>query len=187
MANFFAIHSVAASLMTYLRNAYPSPLREAHPCSFQVLSSEELASWEAGTGAVLTLFIYRVTPEEHSRNRVSGPTAFLGLELHMLLTIWTSDALTEHAICAWVMSELHRRPTLDSSSLTSDAGWRADESVQIIPDTFSTDELFRVWDALAPKYRLSLPYRARVVQLDLGPMEGRPVVATRFEYGGANG
>ena len=41
----------------------------------------------------------------------------------------------------------------------------------------------RVWDALAPDYRLSLSYIARVLRIDAGEVQtGLPVVATRYQY-----
>jgi len=40
----------------------------------------------------------------------------------------------------------------------------------------------RIWDALAPDYRLSFPYIARVVRIDVAEgTEGAPVVATRYQ------
>ena len=42
----------------------------------------------------------------------------------------------------------------------------------------SNEDLMRIWDAIDPSYRVSVPYVARVVQLDLEPsQEGAPVVA----------
>jgi hypothetical protein len=48
----------------------------------------------------------------------------------------------------------------------------------------SNEDLMRLWDVLAPNYRLSLPYIARVVRIEPDEVEeGLPVVATRFGYG----
>jgi hypothetical protein len=38
----------------------------------------------------------------------------------------------------------------------------------------------RIWDALGPKYRLSIAYVARVVRIDRTAIPASPVVATRF-------
>jgi hypothetical protein len=41
----------------------------------------------------------------------------------------------------------------------------------------------RIWDAIAPFYRLSVSYIARVIRIDADESEtGLPVVATRQQY-----
>ncbi|GAB4280628.1 MAG: hypothetical protein Kow0092_36240 [Deferrisomatales bacterium] len=187
MANVMAVHSVGASLTTFLRNAYPEPLRTEHPCEFRLISSGELAE-PGDLGTAVTLYLYRITVDEHARQRpaarpsrdVNGP---LNLALHYLVTVWSPSALTEHAIVSWVMSQFHQHPILDRSSLSPDAGWAPDDAVQLVPEELSTEDLMRVWDALAPDYRLSVSYVARVVRIDPEVSgAGRPVVATRYRY-----
>ncbi len=47
--------------------------------------------------------------------------------------------------------------------------------------------MMRIWDALDPAYRLSVPYVARVVRLDPDAfVDASPVVAARFGYGTAS-
>jgi len=187
MANLFAIHSVSASLMTYLRNAYPEPLRSDHPCDFRVVSSGEIAEPE-NIGTAVTLYLYRVTIDEHLRNlpahhRPQNPAHPLSLNLHYLLAIWADSALAEHTIMAWVMSELNQHPILDSATLSPEAQWRPDDQVHIVPVELSTEDLMRIWDALLPNYRLSVSYIARVVRIDpVFKPESEPVVATRYKY-----
>ena len=57
-------------------------------------------------------------------------------------------------------------PILDASSLSPEAGWGANEVIQIIPAELSTEDVMRIWDALDPPYRLSVSYIARLVRLD---------------------
>ena len=86
------------------------------------------------------------------------------------------------------MQQLDQHPVMDLSSLDAAGGWRADDLVQIVPAELSNEDLMRIWDALAPDYRLSLSYVARVVRIDPDEAEtGLPVVATRFEYGSREG
>ena len=187
MANFFAIHSVGTSLMTYLRNAYPEPLRTDHPCDFRVISSGELAD-ETDFGTTLLLYLYRVTINEHLRNRPlqhfpidSRPP--LSIDLHLMLSVWAASAVAEHTICAWAMQQLHHHPIMDISSLSSDGGWGTDDVVHIIPAELSNEDLMRIWDTLAPNYRLSVSYIARVIRIDPEDISiGQPVVATRYQY-----
>jgi hypothetical protein len=187
MANLFAIHSVSASLMTYLRNAYPEPLRSDHPCDFMVISSGEIEEPE-NFGTAVTLYLYRVTVDEHLRNlpahhRPHNPAHPVSLNLHYLLSIWADSALAEHTILAWVMSELNQHPVLDNANLSPEADWRPGDQVNIVPVELSTEDLMRIWDTLLPNYRLSVPYIARVVRIDpVFRPESEPVVATRFIY-----
>lgn len=185
MANLQAIHSVGVSLITYLRNAYPEPLRTRHPCEFRLLSSGELATND-DMGTTLSLFLYRVTINEHLRNtkRANDPSdgaVPLALDLHYLMTVWADNALAEHSILAWAMHQLYLHPVLDISSLSPEAEWSPGDAIQWIPAELSNEDIMRIWDALEPAYRLSVSYIARVVRIDTGGIAGvRPVVATRY-------
>jgi hypothetical protein len=186
MANVFAVHSVGSSLATYLTNTYPQALRTDHPCTFGVLATGELESLESqGAGAKVTFTLYRVTVNEHLRNspasdaiRSSVP---LSLELHYLMTVWSSTALAEHTVFTWAMSQLHQHPVLDLSNLSSEAGWEPGDIVQVVPEELGTDVMMNIWDAFSTGYRLSTSYVARVVRIDADRVEdAKPVVATRF-------
>ncbi len=200
MANIKSIHSVCNSIVQFLRNAYEvsqvpdggtnANLQDEHPCDFRVLSSGELIS-NPQFGTSLSLYTYRVTINEHVRSqpttarsgRGNSSIPPLSVDLHFLITVWASSAAAEQTICAWTMNQLHQHPILDVSSLTAEGGWRNDDVVQIIPAELSNEDLMRVWDALAPDYRLSLSYIARVIRVDPDDTETvLPVVATRYQY-----
>jgi hypothetical protein len=188
MANVFAIHSVGNSIATYLRNSYPRTLvgLDMPDCAFDLISSGELAG-EPDDSTRITMYLYRITVNEHSRQLAAGASARptpLGLDLHFLMTAWAGNARDEHTILAWAIRQLHMFPILDASSLSPEAGWGANEVIQIIPAELSTEDIMRIWDALDPAYRLSVSYIARLVRLDPDSSSvGRPVVATRFAYG----
>ena len=80
--------------MTYLRNAYPEPLRTDHPCDFRVISSGEIDDPE-NIGMAVTLYLYRVTIDEHLRNlpvhhKHHNPALPLSLNLHYLIAVWVT-------------------------------------------------------------------------------------------------
>lgn len=192
MANVLAIHSVGYSLAGYLRQMYrASDLREQHPCTFRLISSGELAdptSIDTASASTLTLYLYRITVNEHLRNTPRAPDGSrralpLSLDAHYLMTVWTESAMAEHNILAWAMSQLEQEPTFGGTRLSAEAGWRPDELIQVVPEELSIENLMRIWDALEPGYRLSVGYVARVVRIEpaAGP-EQRPVVATDFSY-----
>ncbi len=192
MANIQAIHSLGQSLVTYLRNTYPAEVAgQAMPaCAFALLSSGELAG-PPEDGTRLTLYVYRLTINEHQRqarpDRMSAEQqAPLGMDLHFLLTAWAGTAQDELLTMAWAMRQLYQHPILDASALSPEAGWGPDEVVQIIPSELSTEDMMRIWDALEPSYRLSVSYIARRVRLDPERLlDAAPAVATRFVHGTA--
>lgn len=192
MANIFAIHSVCGSIATFLQNTYPVSHDGVNmpSCTFEVLSSNQIAGPLEDTNRV-SLYLYRATVNEHSRQQrparaPNAQPAPLSLDLHILLSAWSGSALDEQVMLAWTMRQLHLYPLLDASSLTPEAGWEADEVIQIVPAELSTEDTMRIWDALEPSYRLSASYIARTVRLDPDELpEARAAVATRFAYSGS--
>lgn len=187
MANVFALHSVGNSLVTFLRNSYPAALQNRFDCTFRLLSSGELDTiTDAET--TLSLYLHRVTLNEHMRNQgrsngVAASTLPLALDLHFLLSIWTTSVLAEQTILAWAMLQIHRHPALNASILSPDAGWDAHDVIQIMPAELSNEELVRIWDRLRPTYRLSTPYIARIVRIEPdSELDALPVVDSRFIY-----
>jgi len=195
LANIGAIRSVSNSIIKFLESSYPQDLHNQYQPTFRLLSSGELAEEPTNIEPAISLFLYRVTINDHLRNsrphRALDLTLPLPLNLHYLLTVWSSSAEAEHVLLAWAMRHLHEHPILDTSSLTPDGGWAADEVIHIAPEELTNEDLQRLWESLTPSYRLSYSYVARVVQLEsLQPDGGRPVIATRstlVPLGGING
>ena len=188
MPTIFSVYSVGDSLITFLRDTYPEPLRTEHPCEFRLISSGELEE-KQDMGTAVTLYLYRMDIDKHSRNTPhpqhpkERPNP-LPLSLYYLFIIWADTPLAENSIAAWLMSQMHQYPILDQSTLSSSGGWRPDDQVSIVPIEMTNEDLMRLWDAMTPTYRLSLPYLARVVRIDPDNfVESRPVVATRYGYG----
>jgi hypothetical protein len=188
MANFFAIHSVGNSIVTYLRNTYPTQLSTPYPCEFRLMSSGEVAAETVDMPTTLSLMLFRVTVNDQLRNTGKSGDPYeklppLPLDLHYLLTVWASNAVAEHSILGWAMRQLQLRPVLDSSTLSPEATWDVGETVQVLPTDLTTEEIMRLWDALKPGYRLSVAYVARVVRIDGAAVaDQQPVVATRFAF-----
>jgi Pvc16 N-terminal domain len=187
VANEFALISLADSLAARLGNAYPPALQAAHPCSFQSVGSGGLAADLGGDGSVLSVWPHRVTVNEQLRNTLPPPLGGrrnrpLQLDVHLLLTVWSSSTATELVVLAWVMRELHRQPVLDGSVLTATGGWRPDEVVQLVPAEMSVEDMMRLWEAITPAYRISMPFVARVVSVDVEEDEAPPVLVRRFDY-----
>lgn len=171
MANSLATYSVGNSLVSYLRKAYAAQRDITQPFDFRLISSGEFADSTEPSRNTLTLFLYRITQSSELRSpatpegRNVAPPA-LALELHYLLTAWADDARMEQTMLTWAMRAIQMHPVLDSSILSADAGWSASDTVQIVAEELSLDDMSRIWDSLSPKYRMSVAYVARVVHVD---------------------
>jgi|LakMenE27Jul10ns_1017307.scaffolds.fasta_scaffold00028_8 hypothetical protein len=196
MATVSAINDLGSTIIANLRNRYAlmeSPLME--DCQFKLIGSGELTKSEpsflSGSKVTLSLFLYRLTVNEHVRQASHLPSRVLqrsplALDLHFLMTAWAQKPEDEQKILTWAMQQMHERPLLDMGSLMS-SGWQADESVHILPTDLSMEDLMRLWEALTPSFRLSVAYVARVVRVDPAEVAepSLPVVATRFAWGDA--
>lgn len=189
MANHLAIHSFCQSLSEYLSQRHatyaPPPGVPALPsASFTVLSSSKFSSSDPIADGTVSLFLHRVTINNHLRNiRATPAIGPLGLDLHVLLTIWADDADDEHILLGWAMRELHQHAFLDRSTLSEVGGWAIDEQIHLAPADLPPEEMARIWEAAHRGYRLSYPFVARVVRIgpDITP-DAAPVVATRLTY-----
>lgn len=194
MANLAAIRSVGTSLATYLDRAYRSsmfPTGLTRPnCIFTLLplGGLQAANIDVSNGAVQVLILlYRASMNEYLRTsgRPSQPDMEpppLSVDLHYLISFWAGTAESEQLVLAWTMRQMHQTPVLDDSILSEEAGWAADDVIQLIPEEISNEDMMRIWDALEPQYRLSLSYIARVVRIDPDAVrDHRRVVATRFD------
>ena len=195
MADYQAIFAVGDALAKYLTNNYDATV-VGFPCTFKLVSSAEIANEDTThLDKTVSIFLHRITTAEHYRNVTrlqDNPfdQPVLYLDLHYLLSYWDASAEgaeAEQKILVWTMQQLQSNPILDLSILslsTSAPGWDKTDSVQFVPADLSLQDILDIWDALGPKYRLSVGYIARVVRVDRAVTPGLPVVATRFELQG---
>lgn len=189
VANVEAISSVTTSMLDSLRAAFePSrPALVEGEVTFTSLSSADFSSTgQTPTDTAISLYLYRVSVNEHVRNKhpVGAPARPppLPLDLHYLLSVWASSASVEQALLAWAMRHLHSFPVLDRSRLTPAEGWRPDEVIHVAPEELTNEDLLRLWDTFEPRYRLSYSYVVRVVNIDPDQArDGVPVVARSLD------
>jgi hypothetical protein len=191
VANYQAVFAVGDAMSRYLNNAYDEAV-VGFPCLFKLVSSAEIANEDTTKlDKTVSLYLHRITTDEHFRNvTVLQDQPFdqpvLYLDLHYLLSYWDAGAdgaEAEQKILTWTMQELQSNPIMDSSVLglsTSQPGWSASDTVQLIPADLSLQDILDIWNGLGPNYRLSVAYVVRVVRVDQAATPGMPVVATRF-------
>lgn len=191
MADYTAVYSVGNSIAQFLGNSFPPALKALYPSvKFQLVASAQIAQEDTTTlDQVVTIFLHRITINENFRFATQiqdepNKNPILFLDLHYLITYWGTDPQAEQTILAWAMLQLQTAPILDSSILTPSNIWGSTESVQLVPADLSLEDILRIWDALGPKYRLSVAYIARVVRIDTSITPEPLVVATRFALTG---
>ena len=188
MAALAAVNSVGESVVALLRARRDLLAAEAQlgpvPAALDIAhaSLSRLATAAPPT-AGLTLSCTRIAMSDHPRPRTRPGDANIALELHYLMTAWSSAPVEEQSILAWAMLELAIHPVLDRSVLVGAGIWERDETVQIVPETATDEALFRIWAALQLKYRLCTTFRARVIRIGYPVTPTWPaVVATRFAF-----
>lgn len=189
MADFTAIYSVGNSIAQFLGNSFPQTLKNQFPnVKFQLVASSQIAEEDqTNLDQVVTIFLHRITYNENFRvatqvDDIPNRKPVLFLDLHYLVTYWGTDAQAEQTVLGWTMMQLQSTPILDNSILAPANIWDPAEKIQIVPADLSLEDILRIWDALGPKYRLSVSYIARVVRIDSVITPEPPVVATRFVY-----
>ena len=65
MAGFSAPYAVGESIAQYLRNLYPTDLRTAHPCRFELAKSEDFSDADTFTDTTVSIFLYRMSIDQY--------------------------------------------------------------------------------------------------------------------------
>jgi hypothetical protein len=173
MATTSAIAATCEAIVRLLRSSYnPADFNNA-PLDFQVYVPEDFLN-PMDEGVSLFLYriyhdgTYRTPPGRIQPNGQRGRTK-LPLELHFLLTSWAKKASLQHEIAGWAMRTLEDYPVLYPSLLNA---YRPDvffpeETVDVALAQLSVEDMFHIWEVLINHiYQLSIPYVARVVQIE---------------------
>jgi hypothetical protein len=175
MANSLAIHAIGHAMVTHLRESYPTQIarRPLPDCSFELLSSLGMNGEPARSKSTrIGLYLYRLTINGNLRPPASASPANsskvpLELELHFLLTAWGATPEQEQIPLAWAISLLHACPILDTSILPSEAGWKPDELLQVVPAPISVEQEMHIWSSIKESQRPSMAYVVRGLRLDI--------------------
>ncbi|WP_157269836.1 DUF4255 domain-containing protein [Azohydromonas aeria] len=190
MATVSAIHAVVSGVAQVLSRAYQLRPIAGISSKFEPVGVSDFKKLD-GQDTKVTLMLYRVSHNEHLRNRPpatlpTGRAVPLTVNLHLLATVWADTALKEQSLVAWTLRELHQRPVLDRGSFADSGGFGPNDLVTLFPEELSLDDLSKLWQVLTPPLRPSLGYVARNVMIDLDSApDAEPVVATRFSVGDA--
>jgi hypothetical protein len=191
LATYQAIAATGKAILGLLEDAYPRA--EYGPARFDLYQTNE---FESPMDDGFSLYLYRVTVNRTRRTMPTRPNANgerpvapLSVDLAYLLTAWAKSTLTQHIRLGWAMRVLEDNAILPAGVLNHYAPrqdtFHAHESVELIAETLSLQDMSTIWEALRPNPPVSVTYVARLVELEsLRSWEEAGPVQTRvFEMG----
>ncbi|MGD1094912.1 MAG: DUF4255 domain-containing protein [Bryobacteraceae bacterium] len=191
MATVSAVAATTEAIIRLLRSSFNPADFNNTPLNFQVYVADDfLNPMDEG----VSLLLYRIyhdgtnrTPPGRLQTNGQRGRSKLPVELHFLLTAWAKTASLQHEIAGWMMRTLEDNPILFPSLLNTYKPdvFYPEETVEICLAQLSVEDMFNIWDVIIRHvYQLSVPYVARVVQLEstLSNISGVPVHDRYFDY-----
>jgi len=194
LASYHAISAIGQAMVSLLKSARPAlEFPNVDVKLFQAKDVQGVGDWEG-----LSLFLYRVTV---SGSRRHMPAAIapsgrpykrpLPLDLFYLLTAWAKTAEMQHLLLSWAMRTIEDSPSLPPSLLNAhfpnDRPFRSDETVELIHDALTVQDLNNIWEILGKHdVQVSASYVVRVVPIDSRleePPDAGPVQTRVFDAG----
>ncbi|HXM32674.1 MAG TPA: DUF4255 domain-containing protein [Chthoniobacterales bacterium] len=180
MATFQAIAVTGNTIRNLLAEAWP---RDLFPgAQFQLCQAANLVSppfTDLGVSVYLHRVAYNMTrrnlpPRKRLNGRRFKPS--LPLDLHFLLTAWARKPEQQWALLAWAIRAIEDTPVLPGGLLNQNAGSDADgtspnvfgddESVELVGETLSLQDMVSVWEIAKPNQQPSVSIVARAVLID---------------------
>lgn len=144
----------------------------------------------------ISLYLYRLGANAARRNlpyhvrsnglRYRPP---LPLDLYFLMTAWAKSAAKQQRLLGWAMRVLEDTPLLPSG-LLNDVGpepeiFQPNETVEIIFEPLSLQDMYNIWSAMKASPQLSASYVVRAVSIDSTALtpDAAPVQTRALDYG----
>lgn len=176
MATHHAIAAVSLALKNALERALPKA--EFPDARIVLLRPNDFAPELAiGIADGISLMLYRVGINGAQRNLPpraaadgAGYRPPLPVDLHYLLTAWSTKPEIQQSLLAWAMRFLEDTPRLAASVINppmpAPAVFRAEESVELICDPLPLESWLALANCFSPAVSASMTYVARMVQID---------------------
>jgi hypothetical protein len=191
MATTSAISATTESVIRLLRSAYDPTQFNNALLDFQVYVASDFLN---PMDERVSLLLYRIyhdgsprTPPGRVQPDGQRERAKLPLELHFMLTAWAKQATLQHEIAGWMMRTMEDNPIFYPSLLNSYKPdvFFPDETVSISLAQLSVEDMFNIWAVMIRHvYQLSVPYVARVVELEstVPLVQGIPIQQRNFNF-----
>jgi hypothetical protein len=192
LATYRAIATVGQALAGLLKDA--SAGTEFDGFRFELYQAADFKA-ESAVKEGVTVYLYRVSINATLRSLppTTGPDgqryrAPLPVDIYYLLTPWAKSAAKQQRLLGWAMRKLQDVPILPASLLNhyvpEDETFRKQETVELICETVSLQDMTNILDTIELDEQLSVVYCARMILLESeAPLnEGPPVQTRAFDY-----
>jgi hypothetical protein len=182
MSDYTAIRDVSQTLEELVEAHVTSPgvvVRQASPKEMQQDSQTGISLW-----------LYRVTRNEHLHNqRPARPAAdqlerhCLPINLHYLVTPILTDPADEQEMLGRILQTFNDHPVMRGADLRGGLQGSAEE-LRVTLDTLSVEESSRIWAALQEPFQAALAYQVQYVCIDSDhqPLNVAPVAVRETTY-----
>lgn len=190
MAGPFAIAAVGKTILSLLAAAAPAEFSSA---AFELYQSKDLQS---PMPEGVSLYLHRVTAANDIRNlppRIASDgrrfRPSMRVDLHYLLVAWAQNAFKQQRLLGWAMRTIEDTPTLHASLLNQVGPetdiFEPDESLDILMETISIQDLSTVWDTAKTQMQPCAMYVVRMLTLEsaIEQIEGERVQVRDFGMG----
>jgi hypothetical protein len=184
MATVDVISHAVDSILFLLRSRIP-PLVPAS--EIVAARPDQFDNFRDPSQPTITVFLYRITVHEETRNslrrtlpdgRITRP--LLPLNLFFMITPWARQINDEYLVMGRIIQVLYDNVELGPAQLQGTA-WETNDSVQLIFDSMTLVDHYRIWDTTELPYRLSATFIARVIGIE--PSEARQFgIVTQAEF-----
>lgn len=196
MASFQAIYAACTAICNVLEQSRSPGLfgPDVQNVDCRVFTTANFEENIPMNGEV-ALYLYRVDVNHVQRALPPRPRQdrvkerhLLPLDLHLLLIPRARTAERQQIILGWMMRVLEDYASLPANLLNAgrDDTFAPDEHLEITPEKLTTEEILRIWDQLPGDFTLSVPYSAKVLQIEspLTDLEGAPVLQRDLDFHG---
>jgi len=106
--------------------------------------------------------------------------------MHFLLAAWDTVVESELEWLGLAAQVLETEPIITGPALDPSGEWEPGDAIHVVADDLALDSMSEAFEALTTKYRLSLPYVARVIRINGRPeatVEGVATMARALSAG----
>lgn len=173
MATYHALAATGQAILRLLQDAYPRA--DLGAADFELY---QLSNFQSPMAEGISLHLYRVAVNRTRRTlpmqpgpdgRLPGPP--LAVDLSYLLTAWGRTAAKQQLLLGWAMRVLEDEPILPVGLLNDAAAaavvdvFGAEETVELMAEPLSLQDMANLWDLLKPNIPLSVAYVARLIEI----------------------
>src|SRR5262245_16354268 len=193
MARYHAIAAASNAILKLLENA--AATSEWSGAGFDLYQADDLQKPLDNAKPKVSVYLYRVLLSSVRRDRGPrlGPDGLhyrpsIPVDLHYLVTAWSSDAKTAHELLGWAIRVLDDTPVIPTGLLNSYRSglqvFESDETVELVFEPLSLTDLYDIWQVAQQHQAPSASYIARMVRLDseVALEDGALVQSRQFAY-----